>query len=205
MGQARSVIWLRWTALSTIGYALGATASVSLLGLIARPLGQIASGMAFTLAFGCVFGIGVAIPLLLGAPRGFVRQGEWILLTTVSASIGFALAALVGERLADVISPTGSIIIGGGTIQILSGATLGLSISVAQSRVLDRSPGIGRWWILASIIGTGLGYGGAAAVLELLDVGILHANLVPSFGAIVGLLVGSAQGLVLRSRPSHRG
>jgi hypothetical protein len=187
-----------------VGYALGATVSVALLGAIARPLGQIAGGMLFILAFGCVFGVAIAIPLLLGAPRGAVRPGEWLLFTAVGASVGWALAALVGERLADVVSPTGNIIVGGGTIEILSGATLGLMIGVAQSRVLDRSLGIARWWIVASTVGTGLGYGAAAAVLELLDVPILRANLIPSFGAIVGLCVGVAQGLVMRSRPGDR-
>jgi hypothetical protein len=198
------VIWLRWTALSAVGYALGTTVSVGLLGSIARPLGQIAGGMLFLLAFGWVFGVAIAIPPLLGSPRGAVRRGEWIAFTTVGASIGFALAAVVGERLADVVSPTGSIIVGGGTIQILSGATLGLATGVAQSRALDRSLGIGRWWILASTAGTGLGYGAAAGVLELLDVRILHENLIPSFGAIVGLLVGMTQGLVMLGQTAVR-
>jgi len=198
------VIRLRWTTLSVVGYALAATISVALLGVIARPLGPIAGGMVFILAFGCVFGVTIAIPAILGAPPGVVRRREWILLSAIGASIGFALAAFAGERLGDVVSPTGNIIIGGATIQILSGATLGLTIGVAQSRALDRSLGIGRRWILATIVGTGLGYGAATGVLELLDVEILRANLIPSFGAIVGLSVGVAQGFVLRSRPGDR-
>ena len=48
------------------------------------------------------------------------------------------------------------------------------------------------------MVGGALGYGAAAAVLELFDLPVLKANLVPSFGAILGLFVGVSQGLVLR-------
>ena len=52
-------------------------------------------------------------------------------------------------------------------------------------------------WLLTSAVGGALGYGVAAAVLELFEVPILKTNLVPSFGAILGLFVGVSQGLVV--------
>ena len=195
--------WLRWTALTTVGYALGATVGVGLLNAFARPFGLVAGGIPFILVFGCVFGAAVAVPQVLGAPRVVAHPVPWILLSALGSAAGFALAALVGERLGDALSPTGNIIIAGGAIQGLSGATLGLAMGVAQSRA-GRAPGLAGRWILATVIGTGLGYGAAAAVLELLEVEILRANLIPSFGAIVGALTGLAQAAVLAGyrRPS---
>ncbi|GAC1506688.1 MAG: hypothetical protein NVS1B3_06480 [Candidatus Dormibacteraceae bacterium] len=191
---------LRWTVLTAIAYALAASASVSLLGRLGRQLGPIADGMISILAFGCVFGAVVAVPPLLGVPRG-VRRRDWLLGTTVGATAGFALAALVGERLGNAVSPTGNIVIGGAAIQILSGATLGLTMGAAQARAFDRSLRLDRRWLVATMVATGLGYAAATGALELLEIGILRANLIPSFGVIVGLFVGIAQSLVLRSRP----
>jgi hypothetical protein len=48
---------------------------------------------------------------------------------------------------------------------------------------------------LTSGVGAALGYGVAPAALELFDVPVLKASLVPSFGATLGLFVGVAQGL----------
>jgi len=51
--------------------------------------------------------------------------------------------------------------------------------------------------IIASAIGAGIGYGIAAAALELFEIEFLRANLVLSFGAMVGLLLGGAQAVAL--------
>jgi hypothetical protein len=73
-----------------------------------------------------------------------------------------------------------------------------------QWLVLRRLVDVGRWWIAASAVGAGLGYASAAAVLELLEVPVLKAALIPSFGAIVGLFTGAAQGVTLwRVRPGR--
>jgi len=170
--------------------------SVALVGATGRPLGAVLGGLIFIALFGAVIGIGIGIAQLPALPRAVPRRA-WLVGSAIGASIGFVLASVVGEQLGNLVSPTGNIVIGGGAIQITSGAMLGLGLGVAQWRLLRRPLAIGRAWLVASVIGTGLGYGAAAAILELLEVPILKMNLIPAFGAIVGILTGIAQGAVL--------
>jgi hypothetical protein len=89
-------------------------------------------------------------------------------------------------------------------IEILSGACLGLAIGIAQWRVTRRF-GIGASWVVATAVGVGLFYGAAAAVLELLEVPLLKVNLIPSYGAILGLGAAIGQGVaLLRQRAATR-
>src|SRR5207244_12518364 len=127
---------------------------------------------------GAVIGLGVVAAQFPALPPGAVRRDRWRAGTLVGSAIGFTIAAIVGEYLGDVISPTGNIVIGGGTIEITSGAMVGLGIGVAQWRLLRRPLALSRAWLVASVIGTGLGWGAAAAVLELLEVPILKVNLI---------------------------
>jgi len=191
---------IRWLAASVVGYALGTTISVAVVGATARPLGAALGGTVSVALFGAVIGACLAIPQFIALPRGAVRLPVWILACALGAAAGFTLASFVGESLANVISPTVIVVIGGGAIQVGSGAMLGLGIGFAQWRVLRPLLPAARWWIVASVVGAGLGYGAATGVLELLDVPVLKSSLVPSFGAILGLVVGIAQGLVLRRR-----
>ena len=199
----RTVFSLRWVAAAVVGYALGMTVSTVLVGATARPLTPVLGGSVFVVLFGALIGIGAAIPLFIALPRGAVRFPAWIAANALGAAAGFTLASFVGEILANVISPTTIVVIGGGAIQIGSGAMVGLGIGVAQWRVLRPLLPTARRWIVASMIGAGLGYGAATGVLELLDLPVLKASLVPSFGAILGIVIGIAQGLVLRSRASR--
>jgi len=176
-----------------VAYALGVTIATKVLGAIPPPFGAVLGGMAAIALFGVVFGAAVGVVQLVALRgAGRVRSGPWTVTTMLGGAVGFMAAALVGETLGDLISPTGSIVIGGGTIEITSGAVLGLAIGVAQSSIARR-----RAWILASAVGAGLGYGAATAALELLEVPVLKANLIPAFGAILGLFIGLAQGVVL--------
>lgn len=191
---------LVWIAATTVAYALGTTLGVTLTGATARPLALVLGGMVFVAVFGAVIGIGVGAMQFPALPRGATSLRSWMLATVLGASAGFVVAAPVGEALGNLISPTGNIVIGGGTIQITSGAIVGLGIGFAQSLVLRTLVQSARWWVIASMLGTGLGYGAATAILELLEVPILKTNLIPAFGAIVGIFVGLAQRLVLSSR-----
>ncbi len=188
-----------WLAASIVGYALGTTISVAVVGA-SRPLGGALGGTVSVAVFGAVIGTCLAVPQFIALPRGAVRLPTWILACALGAAAGFVLASFVGEILANLISPTVIVVIGGGAIQIGSGAMLGLAIGFAQWRVLRSLLPAARRWIVASMVGAGLGYGAATGVLELLDVPVLKSSLVPSFGAILGILVGVAQGLVLRRR-----
>jgi hypothetical protein len=190
---------LRWLVLTIVAYAAGATLSVATMNAVARPIGPLFGGGVFILVFGAIVGVAVGAVQYLGIWRR-VALAAWLAASALGAGIGYVLAAIVGEQLASVISPTGNIVVGGGTIQDVSGLVLGLAIGVAQWRVLRGPLGMGRWWIVATAIGVSLGYGSAAAVLELLEVDVLKLNLIPSYGGIVGLGAGIAQAIVLRSR-----
>ena len=180
------------------GYAVGTTISVAIVGATARPVSPMLNGIVFVALFGAVAGVGLGGVQFVALPRGAASLRAWILATLLGAGAGFSVASVVGEILGDLISPSTNIVLGGGTIEITSGAIVGLGIGVAQWRVLRSVLPTARGWVAAGMVGTGLGFGAAAAVLELLEVPVLKANLIPAFGAIIGLLAGLAQGLVLR-------
>lgn len=188
-------MWLRWSAITVVAYALGAAASVSLLGF-ARPVGALLGGVIFIALFGAVFGGVAALVQLIGLPRRSSAPAAWLGLTAFGFALGYVVAALVGETLGDTVSPTGNIVVGGAAIQCLSGGVLGLAIGVAQGRALR----LGLAWTVATAVGAFVGQGIAAAMLELLEIGVLKANLIPAFGGIIGLFVGVAQSVVLGRR-----
>jgi len=191
---------VRWIAATTLGGAVAVVVSTVLVGSAGRPLSVVAGGAVVVLLFGAVIGVLLGAAQLLALPRGAGPWPAWILATTVGAALGFELAAAVGELLGNVIDPTISVAVGGGIIQDASGAVVGLGLGCAQWLVLRRSVPGSRRWIVASVIGAGLGYGAAIGALELLTVPILKANPGLSFGAILGLFIGVAQGLVLWPR-----
>ena len=192
--------WIGWIAATTVGYAMGTTLSTFVVGATGRPLSPVLGGIVFVLLYGAVIGIVIGLAQFLAIPRGVAPRGVWIPATALGGAAGFAVAAVVGEILANMIDPGVNVVIGEGTIETTSGAMVGLGIGFAQWLVLRRLLPEGRWWMVMSVVGGALGYGAAAAVLELFDVPILKANLVPSFGAILGIFVGVSQGLVFWSR-----
>ena len=123
--------------------------------------------------------------------------------TADGGGLGLAVASVVGETLANLIDPGVNLILSEGVIQCTSGAAVGLGIGAAQWLVLRPVIPTGRQWILMTTLGGAAGYGIAAVLLEVIDVEILRAAIVPSFGAILGVLIGVAQGLVLRSRRTN--
>jgi hypothetical protein len=195
---------IAWIGTTVAGLALGVTVSTALLGAGARPLSPVLGGLLVVALFGAVIGA-ILGPVQLLAIRRIPRR-MWIAATALGSAAGFAGAAVVGEQVANVISPTTNIVLGGAVIQISAGAIAGLGIGSAQWLVLRRPLAMSRWWIAASAVGAGLGYASAAGVLELLEVPVLKAALIPSFGAIVGVFTGAAQGLTLwRVRPGRTG
>jgi hypothetical protein len=191
-----------WIGATTVGYAIGMTLSTLLVGATARPLSPVFGGIVVVLAYGAIIGIVIGGAQFFALPRA--RSRGWIVATALGAAVGFALAAVVGEALGNLIDPALNVVFGEGIIEMTSGAIVGLAIGVAQWLALGRLLPERRGWLVTSAVGGALGYGIAAAVLELFDVPVLKANLVPSFGAILGLFVGVAQGLGAwpRGRPT---
>lgn len=190
---------LRWFGATALGYALAVTASSLLVGATSRALSPILAGIPVVLYFGAVIGLVLGATQLLALPRGAVRWAAWLVATVVGVAAGYVVASVVGEILGNAIDPLVNVIVGEGTIEDLSGAVIGIALGVAQWRVLRPSLPDGRWWIVATAIAAGLGYGTASALLEVFEIPFLKLNLVPSFGAILGIFIGVAQALVLRA------
>ncbi len=192
---------ITWAVAAVVGLAVGATLSTLVVRAVGRPLSPQVGGLIYVGLYGAVIGCVTGIVQLAVIPRGVARWYAWPLASIVGFGVGYVLASLVGEALGNALDPGLNVILGEGTIEVTAGAVLGVAIGFAQWRVLRHVLPSLKWWLLATALGVGLGYGSAAAVLELFEVAVLKANLVPSYGAIVGLFVGVAQAIALRSAP----
>jgi len=186
-----------WVVTTVLGYALALGAATLVMGVPGRALSSLLGGLVYLAVYGAVVGIVVAL-VQLAALRGHsIAPGSWIATSALGLAVAFPVMAIVGELLGNAIDPLLPVALGEGVIQDLSGATLGIILGIAQWRVLrPLLPGRVSW-LIASAIGAGIGYGIAAAALELFEIEFLRANLVLSFGAMVGLLLGVAQAVAL--------
>jgi hypothetical protein len=192
--------WIAWIGATVVAYSLGVGVGTWLAGATARPLSAALGGILFVLVYGAVVGLGVSLVQLLAIPRRAVPWRAWLAATAAGGALGLAVASVIGETLANLIDPGVNLILSEGVIQCTSGAAVGLWIGFAQWLVLRPAIPSGRIWILMTALGGAVGYGIAAVVLEVVDVQVLRAAIVPSFGAILGGFIGIAQALVLRSR-----
>lgn len=101
---------------------------------------------------------------------------RWVVATTVGWVIGFAICEAVIKPIVNALTHFNS-----------DGAVIGISIGIGQGLVLQRRIGRKSWWILASIIGFGIGR----------DVSDVVAQSIsgPSGTALGGLGIGSSLGL----------
>ena len=187
-----------WAIATTIGYALGMSVASVVMGAVGRPLSGILAGLPFVLVYGALVGLVVAVAQLVGVPAA--RRFEWIVANVVGNALGLTALAVVGEWLGNTIDPLLPLVIGEGAIEDLSGATLGIVVALFQWPVLRAALPRRRWWVIATAVGAGLSYGTAAGLLELFEIPVLKANLVPVFAAIVGLFIGIAQAIALPRR-----
>lgn len=195
--NARPPSVVAWVVATTLGYALALGAATVVMGSAARALSPLLGGLVYLVAYGVVAGIVVGLVQLAALRGRAVAPMAWLATSALALAVAFPIMALVGEGLGDAIDPLLPVALGEGVIQDLSGATLGLILGLAQWRVL-RAVMRGRTsWLVASAIGAGIGYGIAAAALELFEFALLRANLVLSFGVIVGLCIGAAQAVAL--------
>ena len=122
---------------------------------------------------------------------------SWILWSGLGGGVGYVGASVVGEILGNAIDPLLPLVIGEGTIEVGSGAVLGLAIGIAQRLAGAHELARHGRWLAATVVGTGLGYGAAAGALEFVGGPILRANLAVTFMLILGLFVAAAQALVV--------
>ena len=182
--------------MTTGGFVLGALLSTYLMGSIARPVSQLAAGLVYVALYGAIIGVPVATAQLIALRREALSRRAWVVAGAVGTGGGYALASVVGELLGNAIDPSVPLIVGEGTIEVASGAVLGLAVGVAQWSALQRIR-MSASWIAASVIGAGLGYGAASGALEFVGGPILKASLPATFALILGLFVAAAQALAL--------
>ena len=186
-----------WVVTTVLGYALALGAATLVMGVPGRALSSLLGGLVYLAVYGAVVGIVVALVQLAALRGRSIAPVSWIATSALGLTVAFPVMAIVGELLGNAIDPLLPVALGEGVIQDLSGATLGIILGIAQWRVLRPLLSGQVSWLIASAIGAGIGYGIAAAALELFEIEFLRANLVLSFGAMVGLLLGGAQAVAL--------
>ncbi|HEY8807781.1 MAG TPA: hypothetical protein VIN70_09385 [Candidatus Limnocylindria bacterium] len=186
-----------WVVTTVLGYALALGAATLVMGVPGRALSSLLGGLVYLAVYGAVVGIVVALVQLAALRGRSIAPVSWIATSALGLTVAFPVMAIVGEVLGNAIDPLLPVALGEGVIQDLSGATLGIILGIAQWRVLRPLLSGQVSWLIASAIGAGIGYGIAAAALELFEIEFLRANLVLSFGAMVGLLLGGAQAVAL--------
>jgi len=186
-----------WVVTTVLGYALAIGAATLVMGAPARVLSSLLGGLAYLAVYGVVVGIVVGFVHLPALRGRAIAPVSWLAASALGLAVAFPVMAVVGELLGNAIDPLLPVALGEGVIQVVSGATLGLVLGFAQWRVLRPFLSGRASWLIASAVGAGIGYGIAAAALELFDIDFLRANLVLSFGAMVGLFLGGAQALAL--------
>ena len=193
--RRRRLVWAIATALAL---AAGATVSGLVLAAIGRPLSPLLGGFVYIALYGAVIGAVSGVVMLAVVPRGVGSWPRWIVASVVGFAVGYILVAIVGETLGNIVDPRMNLVVGEGAIEDSAGAVLGIAVASAQWRALGPTFARLRWWILATAVGAALGYGTAAAALELFEIGFLRANLVPAYTGIVGLVSGIGQAIALR-------
>ena len=114
---------------------------------------------------------------------------RWVLATSVGWIVGFAVCETLKAIVEFLAHPP------------TDGAVIGISIGIAQWLVLKRRINRAGWWILASIIGFGVGKAVGDAFAQAVS-GALGSGL---DGAMIGASLGIAQWLVLRRHVAQAG
>ena len=134
---------------------------------------------------------------------GGIKIAEWTSLTTVGLAGGLIAGLLVGMPLGQIVNA----MIVTAVVTGVVGAVLGTFQAISLRRLLTKP----WWWILATVIGLGIGL--AAAVVFVEQIGILISGERPhiaqlsapmralnfvAVGLVAGTLLGVAQALVFR-------
>jgi hypothetical protein len=135
-----------------------------------------------------------------------MRTAQWILLTALGLTAGVFSALVLGGPIEAVVG----MILVTPVLTGLVGLVLGASQWLHMRRILK---GLGRWWVIATCIGLGIGLAAGVVLVEQAGaalmghpVRLLQLTLLPralSFavlGAVSGWFLGISQWIVLRRR-----
>ncbi len=180
-------VWLQWTAASTVGFAVAATAFRAMGTLLTDTTPAWVGGLISTV----VAVAGVSLPGFLHwliLRRRFARAGWWILASGVGSLVGFLIQ---GVGLAGADTGQGFLFISDRYVVDVAAIFAGAVAGAMQWLVLRQWVGRAGWWVLASSVS----WFGATYVY----VFSTRANDVhlPLGGAAAGILSGTIMGLVL--------
>lgn len=152
-------LWLCWVVASGAGGALGLAGGFA----IGFAIGGATSGIVSQSVFGAVVGASVGALQWLVLRRQVSRAGWWILATALGIGVGFALIRAA--------TPAVSRVLGGGPIYgLANGVLVGILVGTLQWLVLRRQVSRAGWWVLASAVGTGVGFALDQVVGQLVSV-----------------------------------
>jgi len=189
---------MRWAVATAVGWIVGTLVATFVMGTVGRALSGVAAGLIYLAAYGAVIGAFVAAAQIFAA-RALDRA--WIARSVIGFAVGYVVAAFVGELLGNIVDPLLPLLVGEGSIEDISGATLGIAIGLAQLVLVVSVSDRRRGWVVATAVGPGLGYGSAAGLIDFVGGPVLKASVPATFALILGLFVGVAQALVLRGSP----
>ena len=173
--------WGRWVLVTTIGWVVGIVAAFIVAHLVA-PIVYIAIPHDSNLVFGLCLGAVVGYVQRRFAPNPMTASGWWVRSTSIGMGMPFVVAVIAGEIWSGLPLGVAPIVAVGGLIT-----------GLLQLRNVRRHSSRSGWWVLASIVGWGLGW---LAMEVAFGVGLLVG------GALLGAVSGGAIVWLLRSPPS---
>ncbi|MCH7812525.1 MAG: hypothetical protein IID40_00760 [Planctomycetes bacterium] len=173
--------WGRWVLATTIGWSVGIIAAFIVAHLIA-PIVYIVIPHETNLVVGLCLGAGVGYMQRRFASNPITASGRWVLSTTMGMGIPFVVVVIAHEIWSGL--PFGLVLI------VTVG---GLITGLLQLRNMRRHSRRSGWWVLASIVGWGLGW---------LVMGLGFAVGLLIGGALLGAVTGGAIVWLLQSPPS---
>ncbi|WP_218081688.1 hypothetical protein [Anthocerotibacter panamensis] len=113
---------------------------------------------------------------------------QWVLAFTLGAAVGGAIGYIVGRAVGGVLGAA------------LAGLVVGVALGGAQTLVLGRYLALGTQWFLATVVGSAVGTiaGGSIDKLVLTQTTDFAGEVVGR--AVLGLVLGLAQGWVVRKQ-----
>ena len=173
--------WGRWVLATTIGWSVGIITAFIVAHLVA-PIVYTAIPHETNLVFGLCLGAVVGYMQRRFAQNPITASGRWVLSTSIGLGIPFVVMVIADEF-------WGGIPLGLVPIVAMGGLIAGL----LQLRNVRRHSRRSGWWVLANIVGWGLGW----LAMELGSaVGLLFG------GVLLGVVTGGATIWLLQGPPS---
>ena len=160
-------LWLWWVLASSVGWILGLAGGFA----AGFAIGGAVSGIASQGAFGAVLGASIGMLQWVVLRRQISRAGWWILATTLGMGGGFAL-------ISSVTLPVSATFGGGPLYGLVNGGLVGILVGAMQWLVLRQQSSRAGWWVLASVLGTGVGFALDQVVGQLVGTAVTGTALV---------------------------